>query len=143
VELGNFESAVEIWMKAERVLETQTHYESFIKIRDECKGIIEDIKVRVQAKMLAPETSAQDAISSAATLIKMGQPAAGVPDELAKTRARQAIMVLEQLPKPDDVFELLDVLEDGLVASLVLFVQGYTTYLLGYSVLLRNTGRAG
>jgi hypothetical protein len=32
VDIGNSESAADIWMKAERVLETQTHYESFTRI---------------------------------------------------------------------------------------------------------------
>ena len=138
VEIGNYEAAVEIWMKAERVLETQTHFESFVRIRDECKTIVDEIKVRVRAKMVDEGTLPMEAISCAATLIKLQMPTDSILEELMKVRTKVASEKIEQVEKVEDVFKQVEILDVGIVEHIKDFVRGYSASLLKFSKPLPN-----
>ena len=138
VEIGNYEAAVEIWMKAERVLETQTHFESFVRIRDECKTIVDEIKVRVRAKMMDESTLPTEAITCAATLIKLQMPADSILEELMKVRTKVASDKIEAVPKEDDVFKQIETLDIGIVDHIKEFIRGYSKSLLAFSKPLAN-----
>jgi hypothetical protein len=136
VEIGNYESAVDLWLKAERVLETQTHYESFVRIRDECKRIIDEIKVLVRAKMIDPTTGPSDCIICAATLIKVQLPAPAVLEELMKVRTKVTISSIDELKNGPTVFDDVTLLDKNVVQKSMEFITRYVEILLQYSTPL-------
>ena len=132
-EIKEYEAAVDTWLKAEKVLETQTHFESFIHIRDECKSILEDIKVKVKAVMTNPATTPQKAVSSAATLIKLQQPVDDTSLELVKFRLHLELDKLEDASSlPKETIPLLDYLNEHIAGSVEEFITEYQKALQKY-----------
>ena len=133
VDLKEYEAAVDTWLKAEKVLETQTHFESFIRIRDECKAILEDVKVKVKAVMTNPETTPKQAVACAATMLKLQMPVDETILELVKFRLHLEVEKIENKEKlPKDIFELLDFFDTIIADPVAEFINEYQKSLQKY-----------
>jgi hypothetical protein len=97
---------------------------------------IDDIKQKVEEKIVDPATEGVDAISCALTLIKVQRPAPEILERLSKTRAKQAFAAIQAYSRSGTVFELLERLSSRVVESLVAFIQGYSVHLLPFSQLV-------
>lgn len=126
VDIKEYEAAVDIWLKAEKVLETQTHFESFIRIREECKGILEDVKVKVRGVMMSEDTTAKQAVACAATMIKLQMPVDSTLEDLVRFRL---LLLVKKIEKPEalptDLFELLDFFEKEVGESANELIENY------------------
>lgn len=126
VDLKEYEGAVDIWLKAEKVLETQTHFESFIRIREECKSILEDVKVKVRGVMMSDETTAKAAVGCAATMIKLGMPVDSTLEDLMRFRLLLAVKKFEKPDSfPKDLFQLLDYFDEEVGRSANELIDNY------------------
>lgn len=139
VDIGNYEAAVDMWLSAEKVLETQNHFESFVKIREDCKKIIEEIKVRVRAKMLLEDTRTDDSITCAATLIKLNMPADTILPALTAQRTKLTLLKVDQIKPDSDPFISLNMIQEQIIDDCKLFINGYRRSLLKFSKLLDNS----
>ena len=140
VDIKEYESAVDTWLKAEKVLETQTHFESFVRIRDECKSILEDIKVKVKAVMTNPETTPKQAVVSASTLLKLQLPVDDTILELVKFRLHLELEKLNDSEKiPKDSFEILEYMNENIAPSVMEFITTYQSLLQKYVPLKKNS----
>ena len=142
VDKKNYEAAVDIWLSAEKVLETQTHYESFSRIRTECLGIIQNIKTHVQIQMMSEETSSEDALNCVIILIKLQEPALTQLPKLIEQRKKIDTKLIEKAKEnaPDDVFEMIASIYDNIGQSCAEFIRSYQTTVLKYSKVLPNSG---
>ncbi|OHT04014.1 hypothetical protein TRFO_28553 [Tritrichomonas foetus] len=140
VDHKNFESAVDIWLSAEKVLETQTHYESFGRIRTECIGIIQNIKTQVQVQMMNEETTSEENMNCVVILIKMQEPAKQLLPKLIEQRKKIDLKLIESVQRSENVFEVINSVNENIVNSCLDFIRSYQSTVLRYSDVLPDTG---
>ncbi|KAH0792083.1 vacuolar protein sorting-associated protein 51 [Histomonas meleagridis] len=129
VECQNYEHAVDIWLSAEKILESQTHYESFTKIKNECKSIIEEIKVKVRVQLSDENTPIKESVSLAATLIKLQfSPSIIIPELIAQQTAKddKTISTIDTSLEP---FALIQKVQYTIVLDSTEFVEEYDKHL--------------
>lgn len=140
VDRKNYEEAVDIWLSAEKVLETQTHYESFVRIRNECLEIIQNIKTQVQIQMMNEDTSSEESLNCAAILIKLQEDPKLLLPKLFEQRKKIDAKLIASVNVNEDIFALIDLVYERIVSSCLEFVRVYQTTLLKYSDVLPDTG---
>ena len=133
VELNRYEHAVDMWLRAEKILESQTHYESFVKIREECKRIIEEIKVKVRVKMLDEKNSAKESIECAVALIKLQFKYGIIIQELIEKQSKNDDQLIETIKDNENIFDLIEKAENVVVSKATEFERLYLDILLKYS----------
>lgn len=140
VDRKNYKAAVDIWLSAEKILETQTHYESFVRIRNECLEIIKNIKAQVQIQMMNEETTSEEVINDVVILIELQQPAKVLLPKLIDQRKKIDDTLFEKIPKMDNIFELIATVHDLIVVNCMNFIREYQSQILEYSEILPDTG---
>ena len=130
VDRKNYEEAVDIWLSAEKVLETQTHYESFVRIRNECLEIIQNIKTQVQIQMMNEDTSSEESLNCAAILIKLQEDPKLLLPKLFEQRKKIDAKLIASVNVNEDIFALIDLVYERIVSSCLEFIRVYQTTLL-------------
>lgn len=140
VDKKNYKAAVDIWLSAEKILETQTHYESFVRIRNECLEIIKNIKAQVQVLMMSEEASSEEIINCVVILIELQQPADVLLSKLIEQRKKIDQKLFDSLPKMDNVFDLITSVHDIVAVSCMNFIREYQSQVLEFSEILPDAG---
>ena len=117
--------AVDLWTKVEGILSTQQHFPSFKRIHEECKEIMEEMRMTIRGQMLNMDVSVSDSIDCAVLLVKLKTPLATVCSQLAHHWFLVIDNSLEYKDIPEEPFSALSMLKDAAINDASLFVRLY------------------
>jgi hypothetical protein len=109
VKLCEYDSAVDIWLMSEKNLMTQDQYQSFVRIKNQYKLIIDDIEIQIHVQMINKNISLKDSARRALTLIKLQNDPSTILKEFTVKRTEFIIEELNQIQQTD-LFEITQVI---------------------------------
>ncbi|EAX92531.1 hypothetical protein TVAG_146270 [Trichomonas vaginalis G3] len=129
----NFNTAVKIWIKVEKILRTQQRFPSFSQIYEESTEIMKEIKNKITEQMLTSDITVENSVNDGVLLVQLGTSLILICSQLIHHQFLIVDNAIDEIELEDEPFTALSHLNESIIDHTSKFITLYKYNLIPLS----------